>query len=442
MEPQIAISSGNERDTFSGGLFILQAGEVTTVDLLPTAGLFQRGRSFYRVASLRQHDGAELLVYDDLGVARYLRLDGVHDPHDISVLDDGTLACVSPSSNAIYAIGPDGSAEPLWKAGAPFDAWHVNCVTQHAGRLYATAFGRFDRYRGWTGNCGGTGILFDVRTGEDVLSGLTQPHTPRWLDGAWAVCDSGTGAVIRCAPSGEPRRIELGGFPRGMCAIGDRVYVGVSELRAVRDFLGTASIAVLDRETWTEVDRIPVPGGNPYDLVPVDDATVEGLRAGFGVASRRRRNLDQLAMFESVGVAPARLWAIGEPLGARSCGITVEAAVPSRMRTGEAIRVPCRVSSRSDALLVTAPPYPVYMSYRWLDPAGSAAPDVALRTPLPATLPPFASLDVQLVVGAPRRPGRYTLVVTAYQDQVRWFDEVDGDSAYRAQVHVEDDPPG
>ncbi len=435
-ESLLAISAGNERDVFSGGLFLLDAGAMTPVDLLATAGLYRSGREFYRVASQRQHDGAEILVYDDRGIARYVRVDGVPDPHDLTVLDDGTVLCVSPSANAIFAVEPDGAARAVWDARAPFDAWHVNCAVQHGGRLYATAFGRFDRYRGWNANCQQTGILFDVASGEDVIAGLTQPHTPRWIDGGWAVCDSGTGSVLRIGPSGERRQIALGGFTRGLCALGDRVYVGVSELRTTRNFLGTASIAVLDRASWAEIERIPMPGGNPYDIVAVDAATAAALRIGFGFCSRRRRNLDQLAMFEAVGVTPSRLWAIGDPLTPQGCRVRIEAAVPPAMAAGDAVGVPCRVTSHADALLVTAPPYPVYLSYKWLDAAGARAPQTALKTPLPATLPPQASLDVQVVVGAPVLPGRYTLLITAFQEQVQWFDDVDPGSAYRTAVDV------
>ncbi len=431
----LIVSAGNERDVFAGGLFILEGDGINPIDLLPTGGLHADERQVCRVASKRQHEGAEVLVYDAEGVRRYLRVDGVDDPHDILVLDDGAMLCVSPFSNAIFEVSPDGESRPVWRAEAPFDAWHVNCITQQAGRLYATAFGRFDAYRAWSGGCEGAGVLFDVESGEDVITGLTQPHTPRWIDGGWAVCSSGAGSLVRVC-GGARREIELGGFPRGICALADRIYVGVSAINDPGRTAPGASIAVLDRRTWEEVERLPMPHGNPYDLVAVDEAMTRGLRAGFGFPSRRTRNLDQLAMFDAVGARPTRLWAVGDPLHPQDCRIAIAATLPQVMGAGEAVMVRCRVSNPGRALLVTAPPNPVYLSYKWLDGDGSRVQEAALRTPLPATLPPGALLEVRVVIGAPARAGTYTLVLTAVQDQGLWFDEADHAAALRGSVEV------
>ncbi|MDB5041566.1 MAG: hypothetical protein JWN27_2292 [Candidatus Eremiobacteraeota bacterium] len=434
---QFAVSAGNERDVFSGGLFVVRDGVVSRIDWLPTAGIAMHGRRFHRVASQRQHDGAEALIYDDGGVASYLRIDGLDDPHDLLVRSDGTILCVSPSADSIVTVAPDGSAQAVYRAGDAFDAWHVNCITEHDGRLYATAFGRFERHRGWQGAPAGAGILFDLETGKDVVGGLHSPHTPRWLDGAWTICNSGAGTVVRVVPGGERTNVELGGFPRGLCAIGDRIYVGVSELRSAEGFRGTSAIAVLDRATWTELGRIPLEGGNPYDLVPIDDATADALRLGFGFSSRRRRNLDQLAMFDAVGVQPSRLWAIGDALGSRDRRVSIAASIPARVTGRTAMRVRCRVTSRSEALLATAPPHPVYVSYRWLDADGAEVPGDRLRTPLPATLPPKGSLDLTLIVAPPNAGGCYTLVLTLVQEGIGWFDDADATSAHRTTVEVD-----
>ena len=301
---------------------------------------------------------------------------------------------MSPRSNTIVAIALDGSSRTLWAANAPFDAWHVNCVAQHDGRLYATAFGRFDRARGWDVNCERTGMLFDVETNEDVVTGLTQPHTPRWIDGAWTICDSGSGALVRVSSDGRRHLVQLGGFPRGLCVVGQRVYVGVSERRTSREQSVTAHIVVLERSTWTELERIRVDAGSVYDIVPVDRATLEGLRVGFHFPSRRRRTLDQLAMFEAAGVRPSRLWAVGERLSSQDCRITIDVAIPPVLPGGDIVPLHCTVTNRGSALLVTAPPYPVLLSYKWIDRAtGALVPGLALRTALPATLPPGQSID-------------------------------------------------
>jgi hypothetical protein len=431
---RLVFSSGNE--AHAGGLFSLDDDIVTRIDFLPTAGLHQRGEHFYRIASQRQFDGAEMLIYDARGIRNYVRLDDLHTPHDLTTLDDGTVVAVSPRSNAIVAIGLDGATRILWAAKAPFDAWHVNCVAQHDGRLYATAFGRFDRARGWNVNCDGTGRLFDVVTNEDVVTGLTQPHTPRWIDGAWTICDSGSGGLVRVSPGGQRHRVELGGYPRGLCVVGPRVYVGVSERRTSREQSVTAHIVVLERSTWTELERIPVEAGSVYDIVPVDLAILDGLRVGFHVPSRRRQTLEQLAMFEAAGVRPTRLWALGERLSGEDCRITIEVVIPPVLSGGDIVPLHCTVTNRGRALLVTAPPYPVLLSYKWIDRTGGLVPGLALRTPLPATLPPGQSIEVDVFVAVPATDGRYTLILTGLQEFVHWFDDVDPSSAYRTSVEV------
>ncbi|MEA2718963.1 MAG: acetolactate synthase large subunit [Candidatus Eremiobacteraeota bacterium] len=431
---RLIISSGNERH--GTGLFSLHAGSVERIDFLPGAGLHQRGRLFYRIWSQHQYQRAEMLVYDDGGVRSYLRLDDVHTPHDVTTLDDGTVVGVAPGSNAIVAIAPDGSTRTVWSAAAPFDAWHVNCATVHEGRLYATAFGRFDRTFGWNANCDGTGILFDTETNEDVVTGLTQPHTPRWIDGAWTVCDSGSGAVVRAWPDGRRRRVEVGGFPRGLCAVDDRVYVGVSDWRTSREQTIAANIVVLDRRTWNELERIPMGAGSVYDIVSVDEATWGALQIGFGFACRRRDALNQLAMFEEVGVTPVRLWAVGARLEREGCRITIDAAVPAAWTVDDGVSVPCTVTNHGNALLVSAPPHPVLLSYKWFDAAGALLPAISIRTPLPAALPPGESEQVDVLIAAPAEPGRYTLTVTALQEFIHWFDEVEAASAFRAPVAV------
>jgi hypothetical protein len=431
---RLIISSGNERH--AGGLFSLHDGAVKRIDFLPTAGIHLRERSFYRIASQRQYDGAEMLVYDDRGIRNYLRIDTVHTPHDVTTLDDGTVVAVAPRSNAIVAIAPDGSSRTVWAAKAPFDAWHVNCATLRDGRLYATAFGRFDQTRGWNINCDATGILFDVETGEDVVTGLTQPHTPRWIDDAWTVCDSGSGTLVRVTSDAHRDRIEVGGYPRGLCVVEDRVYVGVSERRLSREQTASAHIVVLDRGTWTELERIAMEAGSIYDIVAVDQTTLEALQTGFRFCCRRHQAFDQLAMFEAVGVTPSRLWAIGERLSREGCRIAIDAVVPCTPAAGDVIAVACTVTNRGNALLVSAPPHPVLLSYKWTDETGTILPAIAMRTPLPATLPPQSSLDVEVFVAAPSVPGRYSLTVTALQEFVHWFDDVDPMSAHRASVEV------
>ena len=105
---RLVISSGHNRPNASG-LYFFDGAAVRLIDPYPCAGLSTHGGRLYRAAPLRQGDGAEMLVYDEQGVCRYQRIDGVGDPHDVLALDGDRVLCVSSRDNAIVSIAPDGT---------------------------------------------------------------------------------------------------------------------------------------------------------------------------------------------------------------------------------------------------------------------------------------------------------------------------------------------
>jgi Domain of unknown function (DUF4915) len=434
---RLVVSSGHNRPNVSG-LYFFDGASVRLIDAYPCAGLSAHGEHFYRMAPLRQVDGAELLVYDAQGVCRYVRVDGAGDPHDLLAWDDERLLCVSSRDNAIVTIAPDGAVRPYWRAQAPVDAWHLNCLALRDDRLFATAFDRGDTFRGWHPSRGaGTGILFDVASGDTVVAGLSQPHTPRWVDGAWLICDSAKHEVVRVEPGGARFPVHAGGFTRGMCAIGEHVYVGVSSPRDGADTAKKGWICVLDRERWREVDRIAMPCSSMYDLIEVSEATLRALEAGFRVGSTRERYRDQLAMFEQVGVTPSRVWAIGEPLAPSMCRIAISAELPRTLALGDVAEVACTVENAGDGFLISAPPYPTEACYRWFDARGApAGAGTWLHTRLPRTLAPRDRVTFSVLVAPPPETGRFTLRLTLLQEGVVWFDDVDLANAVRGEVEI------
>jgi hypothetical protein len=336
------------------------------------------------------------------------------------------------------AVAPDGTSSTYWQADAPPDSWHLNCLALRDGRLYASAFGRYATFRGWHSTLGaGTGVLFDVESGETIVTGLSQPHTPRWIDGAWVICDSGERTVVRVEPDGSRLTVPVGGFTRGMCAIGDRVYVGVSTPRERMEALTAGWISVLDRERWVEVDRIPVPCGGMYDLLEVDETMLHALEAGFRGGSERERYFGQLAMFEQLGITPARVWAVSEPLAPEMCRVRITADLPTSLAVGDAVRVRCTVDNRGDGFLISAAPNPVEVCYRWFDADGTPiGAGTWEHTRLPRTIAPRGSATFKAIVAAPPVPGRFTLRLTLLQENVCWFDDVDPANAASAEVLV------
>ena len=437
VKTRLVISSGHNRPNMSG-LFFYDGSAVRLIDSYPCAGLSTYGGRFYRAASLRQGDGAEMLVYDSQGVCRYQRIDGVGDPHDVLALDDDRVLCVSSRDNAIVSLAPDGTLTPYWRVDAALDAWHVNCLALHDDRLYATAFGRFDTFRGWHPTRGkDAGLLFDVKSGETVVGGLSQPHSPRFIDGAWVICDSAEHSVVRVEANGQRITIPVGGFSRGMAAVGGYVYVGVSSPREGIHTAATGWLSVIDRERWAELDRVPMPCSGIYDVLEVDEPILHGLEAGFRFGCDRERYFGQLAMFEQVGVTPQRVWAVAEPLPPAMCRVNITAELPATIALGDVAEVDVTVENLGAGFLVSAAPYPTEVCYRWFGGDGAAAgAGTWLHTRLPRVLTPRDSAQFKVLVGPPPAAGRYTLRLTLLQEGVSWFDDIDPANAVSREVDI------
>jgi hypothetical protein len=108
------------------------------------------------------------------------------------------------------------------------------------------------------------------------------------------------------------------------------------------------------------------------------------------------------------------------------------------MEAGGIIEFECLCHSLTGAILISAPPCPVHLSYKWLEPtSGAQLPGIeGLRTTLPRALPPGEDLNVMIRVQAPAVPGEYELRVTMVQEFVAWFDDLDGGNAFSARVTI------
>lgn len=425
----------------AGGLFVLDSGCVRNIDRLSTHGLATDDQLLYRVMGCqeRTQSASDLLVYDRFGVRRFDRLDEVGDPHDL-LPRDGYVALASSMENAIYAIRGDGERTTLWKAGGPEDSWHVNGLVEVDGELLATAFGTFDQHRAWSRDPRApTGVLVRIPSEEIVLRGLTQPHSPRRLDGAWLICNSALNELAAYDDRGTLlQQREFAGYTRGLAVDERYIYVGESASRHINRGVAQASrVTILERSDWSLVDSYEVEAAEIYDLLLVSAELAAGAAIGFRTNATRVEQHDQLAMFASVGVVPRRLWAVGEPLPASSLRASLEMEIPVRMTIDDVIILPCIVTNMGDAIFVSAPPNSIQFCYRWFD--GSGEPVGAgewIHTPLPRAIPPGESVEGALRIGAPHEPGIYTLAVTLLQEGVAWFDDHAPASGVRGAVIV------
>ncbi len=435
---RVLLASGFGEDT-GGGLFALDGSKVERLDELSTTGL---AVSDGRLARALQGPtepgyGAELVVYDERGVERYLRLDDGHDPHDL-LWDGNVFVLASPSSNRVLWFSGAGELVDSWDAPGEGDAWHLNGLLDVEGDLHVMAFGRFGAHRQWAGeNTDGTGFVMNLRTGEDVISGLWCPHNPRLVDGSWLACNSGGRELLQLSRDGEvERRLQLASWTRGLAIDERHVYVGESAPRRASTGETTrAHVVTVSREDWQVVSRVELPCREVYDLALVPAEVAEGVRRGFRTNPLRAAEQDQHALFRRAGVRPARLWASGDPIPAEGRRARVEADVPSELRPEQLVELECVVHNLGSAIFVSAPPNPVHISYRWF-PGNGDGPIEGPRALLPAALPPGEEELCRLGLKAPADPGRYMLRLTLVQEEIAWFDDPDERNAHVQEVEV------
>ncbi|MCH2113682.1 MAG: TIGR03032 family protein [Pirellulales bacterium] len=163
------------------------------------------------------------------------------------------------------------------------DHCHLNGLGMKAGRpAMVTAFCATDQPGGWRKTDRFTkGVLMSVAENRIVADGLCMPHSPRWHEGRWWLCDSGHGVLSVHDPHGE--RCEefcaLPGFTRGLCLVGQHALVGLSKMRDKHILRGAplrlgkakvmAGVALVDLQTSRQIGALEfVRGGREvYEVV-------------------------------------------------------------------------------------------------------------------------------------------------------------------------------
>ena len=430
---------------WGGGLYDLTSGRPEALDDLPTSGLCVGGGRLWRVlrAPGEQTSTCELLSYDARGVRSYQRFDAVRDPHDVRWFD-GAPHLSSSWDDAVWRVDP-GVDEPVlvWQGSTVADSWHVNSLVVADGALHVCAFGRFDRHKGWKADGqDAMGFVRNLTTGEDVLTGLSHPHTPRVRAGRWYVCESTKGSLTELTADGVVRRrAGVRRFTRGLALVGPFALVGGNAHREQEDDRG--EVAVVDLRTFEVVERIPMPCLEIYEIVVAGPGVRRGLETGFGTnAARaieqhrggsrsddRRPAPDDAAVRLVTPQAARRLAAMGEEIDrdeARRCG--VRGSLPAAAVAGEATTWRVELVNGSSGPLGSVPPRPVKVAARWFRIPGEGdepAPDSTAvtnpQTPIGRVVPPGMRTEVDVLIEVPDEPGRYQVRVALRQPGLGWF---------------------
>ena len=274
---QLLISSPN-----NGGLFVLASGKLARLSPLDGTGLVRASDKLLRAL---QDDGANSIsVFSEEGFTSIRLADDALDIHDL-IYAEGKIYAACTELNGVIELDGQFQETNRWVFPGEPDSIHLNCLCWYQGRLLASVFGDFATHRGYKGNTSGRGEVRDVLSGETLISGLSQPHTLRMVGSDLALCNSESGEILIYRDYDCIRRIQVGGYVRGMAIGTDCFYVGVSLSRNIdldtdRDG-GTAEVAVIETSSGMVKDRISVPCREIYDIRLLD----EDLKAGVMLAA-------------------------------------------------------------------------------------------------------------------------------------------------------------
>jgi GT2 family glycosyltransferase/glycosyltransferase involved in cell wall biosynthesis len=192
------------------------------------------------------------------------------DLHDVLVDASGTYA-VFTQTNEVVRLDEAFKVVERWSFGNEPDSAHVNCIALVDGRLVASMFGPFTTYRGYKGLTRQAGRVVDVRTGEILIDGLSQPHSLVHADERLWLCSSEDRAVhIYDHDYRLQQKIALPGYTRGLAVGLHGIYVGLSRSRNLKSAevgeFSSAVIAVLDRHSLEVTGYVPIPWNEIYDI--------------------------------------------------------------------------------------------------------------------------------------------------------------------------------
>jgi hypothetical protein len=442
---EVLLITGSGPEEMTAGFFVVDkdANGVWTVeqlDSISSCGIVIHDGLLYRVLCSAPGfaSSGELLVYDVTGVVAYRRIDGLVDPHGL-VWTGAHLAVPCPAENRIALLDRLGTVAEWILLPGTGDAWHVNGVAVRDGRLYASAFGRFETERGWdAGNSAGEGLIFGVQDRETIIGDLHCPHDPTFLDGAWIVCDSGRQRLVAVdARTHETRReARLGAWTRGFAVSLDTLYVGLSGQRYGTEVM-LATVAVLDRETWQLLDRVTLPCREIQTIARVPRTFLGALRRGFRTNAMRTSVQDREDIFRQVGnIHPSQPMTPMMALEPAEARIRFDAIAPVQIAMGEQFSLDVAVVNEGPRTLFSAMPYPVYVGYRWLRVADDAEIEALdeRRCALPEPIASGATLRFSILLHAPSIAGAYRLRMTLVQEWIRWFDA--DDDAMGVDLHL------
>ena len=177
--------------------------------------------------------------HDAVFLPRSVTYTGDISIHEMGFDSHGDLWFVNTKFSCLCTQDLHHSFTVAWKPPwitrlAAEDRCHLNGLAIVNGQpRFVTALSQTDTAGGWREHQGTSGVLWDLKTNDAVVTGLSMPHSPRWHNGKLWVLQSGIGslATVDVATGTVQEVARLPGFTRGLTFIGRYALVGLSQVR-------------------------------------------------------------------------------------------------------------------------------------------------------------------------------------------------------------------
>jgi hypothetical protein len=266
-----------------GGVFFVSNDSVLRLDERSVTGLYL---SQYSIVMGVQESGAHIINNDGLENIFI----NCFDIHDV-LYHEGHYYLVGTQHNEILCVTESGLIKDRWILEGEDDSCHINSLALWNGRLVFSAFGDFKKHRGYKDGTKGKGFVQEVETGRRLITGLSQPHSLVPVDGGdLFLANSECFEIVEFSDRCEKKRtFRVGGYARGVFVGKDRVYVGISKSRNVKNTpVGSAVLVSFDRQSMHELGRAFLPVDEIYDVIGMDQNHSTNALALIGASALNR----------------------------------------------------------------------------------------------------------------------------------------------------------
>ena len=253
----------------NGGISILINNKCEIVNNTDTTGILYHNDKIYRL--IQHFSYAELKIYSRENLLHTILYEEIKDAHDICMFHE-YIYIVSTGTNEIMRINSHYEIEKKYSFDGTGDAWHLNCLVIINEKLCVSAFGKFKKHYTYKGNTLENGFLMEVESQKKLISKLSQPHTPVYLNDKIYICDSEKKSlkIFSNLDYKLLQEIFFDRYTRGLCVDEKYIWVGLSAQRGSDTEDKYASIAILEHGGVKPVKQVTLCSREVYNIITID----------------------------------------------------------------------------------------------------------------------------------------------------------------------------